>query len=570
MSTGTRPPSSCSPSAFTGFLQAMNDNLPGLLDDIDTEFLHDFRVAVRRTRSTLKLGRPALPDEMRSRWEPEFKWLGDLTTPVRDLDVYELDLPTMGGLAGRGRRRGPRAVRDAPAPPPVGAAPRAGARAAVGPVRAAAVGVGRGARRRWPSRRAADGASRCPPVELAGRGISRAARRVIRNGTAVTADSPAEDLHTLRKRCKELRYALEVFAPVIAKARPQARGRRPQGPAGRPRPVPGHRGAAARAARVRRGDDGRRDARPQAVLAMGELIGHLDAEQDRARAEFDASFARFARPASSARLRPAREVDDEGPRVLQHQGRCREDVDRGEPGLPGRARGTAHAAVGPRPAGRRHVPVPGPAPGQGRRARPGDPEAPDRGGAEGDRLRRAGPAAGRLQLSQHGPRARRHQEAHAAAAASCCRSVADDYDVVFLDCPPSVSLVSENVLRGLGHPARAADPGDPVAADVRPADPVRGRLGGSPARGGGVLLDGRHAASACTATSSRRSRATAPGWRRPSSRRCRSSSRWPSTGRPCRPSRRPAARRAATSSCGRRCVPHDQARGPGRRRSPLA
>ena len=43
------------------FLSAMRDNLPGLLDDVDTEFLHDFRVAVRRTRSTLKLGRPVLP-----------------------------------------------------------------------------------------------------------------------------------------------------------------------------------------------------------------------------------------------------------------------------------------------------------------------------------------------------------------------------------------------------------------------------------------------------------------------------------------------------------------------------
>ena len=38
------------------------------------------------------------------------------------------------------------------------------------------------------------------------------------------------------------------------------------------------------------------------LLAMGELIGHLDAEQDRAREEFDASFARFSRPASIARL----------------------------------------------------------------------------------------------------------------------------------------------------------------------------------------------------------------------------------------------------------------------------
>jgi len=34
------------------------------------------------------------------------------------------------------------------------------------------------------------------------------------------------------------------------------------------------------------------------VLAMGELIGHLDVEQDRARRQFDAAFARFERPSS--------------------------------------------------------------------------------------------------------------------------------------------------------------------------------------------------------------------------------------------------------------------------------
>ena len=66
----------------------MRDNLPGTIGDVDTEFLHDVRVAVRRTRSLLKLGRPALPAHVREAWEPQFKWLGDLTTPVRDLDVY--------------------------------------------------------------------------------------------------------------------------------------------------------------------------------------------------------------------------------------------------------------------------------------------------------------------------------------------------------------------------------------------------------------------------------------------------------------------------------------------------
>jgi hypothetical protein len=35
------------------------------------------------------------------------------------------------------------------------------------------------------------------------RSISRAYRRVVRGGVAITTDSPATDLHALRKRCKE-------------------------------------------------------------------------------------------------------------------------------------------------------------------------------------------------------------------------------------------------------------------------------------------------------------------------------------------------------------------------------
>jgi CHAD domain-containing protein len=72
---------------LTEFLQEVRDNLPGTIADVDTEFLHDVRVAVRRTRSVLKLGRSAFPAHVREVWEPQFKWLGELSTPVRDLDV---------------------------------------------------------------------------------------------------------------------------------------------------------------------------------------------------------------------------------------------------------------------------------------------------------------------------------------------------------------------------------------------------------------------------------------------------------------------------------------------------
>jgi len=279
------------------FLSEMQRNLPGLLADIDTEFLHDFRVAVRRTRATLKLGRPVLPPELRSRWEPAFKWLGDLTTPVRDLDVYELDLPAMAGWL--------QAAEPADLEPFA-----AHLRSRRDVERRTLVRGLRSARfdrlvTQW-RQALADLASTAEPeplsaVALAEPSIARAFRRVARDGAVISAESAPEDLHTLRKRCKELRYALEVFAPVIDKdARKQAVGdlKGLQDVLGRFQDSEVQRQSLKEYAEQMMAHG----TPAGAVLAMGELTGHLDAEQHRARREFDAAFARFVRPASTRRM----------------------------------------------------------------------------------------------------------------------------------------------------------------------------------------------------------------------------------------------------------------------------
>jgi CHAD domain-containing protein len=282
-----------------GFLATMRENLPGLLDGVDTEFLHDFRVAVRRTRSTLKLGRPALPDEMRRRWEPAFKWLGDLTTPVRDLDVYELDLPTMAGWLvaadaadlkafathlRRRRRTQRRAL--------VRGLRSARFERLVTEWEQALAQLGDTSQR---------GQGHPSAGELADSSISRAYGRVARGGAAISGDSPAEDLHGLRKRCKELRYALEVFAPVIDDA-PRKRAvadlKSLQDVLGRFQDSEVQRHALREFAEEMVADG----TATGAVLAMGELIGHLDAEQDRARHEFDSAFTHFTRASSHQRM----------------------------------------------------------------------------------------------------------------------------------------------------------------------------------------------------------------------------------------------------------------------------
>jgi CHAD domain-containing protein len=76
-------------AALLGILVA---NEPGLRANLDTEFLHDFRVAVRRTRSLLgQIRRVFLPDVVRH-FSTEFSWVGRLTGRPRDMDVLVLAL----------------------------------------------------------------------------------------------------------------------------------------------------------------------------------------------------------------------------------------------------------------------------------------------------------------------------------------------------------------------------------------------------------------------------------------------------------------------------------------------
>lgn len=71
-------------------LQTMQMNEQGICSDIDTEFLHDFRVSVRRTRSLLANAKAIFPAKTLQDMAGEFSWLGGITSPLRDDDVWLL------------------------------------------------------------------------------------------------------------------------------------------------------------------------------------------------------------------------------------------------------------------------------------------------------------------------------------------------------------------------------------------------------------------------------------------------------------------------------------------------
>ncbi|MDH3871676.1 MAG: CHAD domain-containing protein, partial [Gammaproteobacteria bacterium] len=72
-------------------LDIMLKNEAGTRVGTDTEFLHDFRVAIRRTRSALTQIKAVFTKRIVERYKAEFAWLGRQTSPSRDLDVYLLN-----------------------------------------------------------------------------------------------------------------------------------------------------------------------------------------------------------------------------------------------------------------------------------------------------------------------------------------------------------------------------------------------------------------------------------------------------------------------------------------------
>ncbi len=131
-----------------------------------------------------------------------------------------------GARPRRGEAGRPRAVPRLPGAAAAQGVPRAQPRAALGAVRrrscrSGGSGSPRSGRMRRSRARAAATVPDSSPATPRGRracsprsGPGWPSRRSRRRGAAITPDTPAEALHDLRKRCKELRYALEFFAPL--------------------------------------------------------------------------------------------------------------------------------------------------------------------------------------------------------------------------------------------------------------------------------------------------------------------------------------------------------------------
>ncbi len=270
-------------------------NEEGTRRDLDSEFLHDFRVAIRRTRSALSQIREVYPAQDVERFKVGFRWLFLETGPTRDLDVYLLKMEVYKeGL--------PEEIR-ADLDPLQKFLERKQKLAHAGLVTVLDSERYRRLVEEWrafltetPAGSLLARNAERPVRELASERIWEIYRRMVKRGRAIGDDTAAAVLHDVRIRGKKLRYLLEFFRSLYSEeaiGRLVAELKRLQDNLGdfndyqvQSRSLQGFAAEMA--------EEGSAPVRTQ--LAMGRLLAHLDGGQAAERSRFAKRFQRFASP----------------------------------------------------------------------------------------------------------------------------------------------------------------------------------------------------------------------------------------------------------------------------------
>jgi CHAD domain-containing protein len=188
-------------------------NVPGIMDDLDTEFLHDYRICLRKIRSMLSLVKDVYPPDGTRRMR---QILGDLarqTNRLRDLDVYLLARSEYLGLLPPDLRPPLEGMFD-----DFSAEREREVRRTISKMR------GQSNRRclRKLEDYFSEGTSHKPssaadlPVgPLVFRCIYKRYRKIRKIAAEIGAETPDELVHQLRIECKKLRYLMEFFSELI-------------------------------------------------------------------------------------------------------------------------------------------------------------------------------------------------------------------------------------------------------------------------------------------------------------------------------------------------------------------
>ena len=275
-------------------LAVIADNVDGAIAGEDDEYLHQLRIAVRRSRTVQRQLAGVFPPEELPGFRSDFRWLQQATGPARDLDVYITEFGSLTELLPERLRPDLDPLR------PVLLHSRMTARADM--ERALRSARTTQLLEDWDrlleslvELQLEDRPGAAESIgHAAGARIRKVYKRIVAMGRGIDPASPAEAYHELRKKAKELRYLLELFgvklfdeehvAPMVRalKALQDVLGRHQD----REVQMAMLHSIADEVALLSGGG--------RACLAMGGLIERLSLDEAAARSEFAERFGEFA------------------------------------------------------------------------------------------------------------------------------------------------------------------------------------------------------------------------------------------------------------------------------------
>lgn len=171
---------------------------PGIIGDQGPDFLHDYRVALRKKRSFLSVAKKYLDVDSLTDHIGFLRDIGRRCAPLRDADVHLMQVGSLGGqLEERIRSERDQLLADFRA---FLLSPEYDTRMA-----------------NWIARIESGSlaSTDLSSHDAAQAILTRCADRVVQRGTVLRPDDPATRYHRLRIDCKKLRYGMEIFADLF-------------------------------------------------------------------------------------------------------------------------------------------------------------------------------------------------------------------------------------------------------------------------------------------------------------------------------------------------------------------
>ena len=281
-------------AVLRALLDVVGENLEGAVAGADPEYLHQLRVAVRRSRTVQRQFHGAFPALELAGFRAEFRWLQRATGTARDLDVHLEDFASLRKLLNGEQRDDLAPLRTV----------LQDDRSRAGTQLSAVLRSRRLQELFEDWERLLESLVELPLEDrpdarrsigsFTGERVTKVYKRIVKMGRAIDDNSPAADYHEVRKKGKELRYLLELFAvhlfpeeavdPLIASLKEM------QDVLGRHQ----DREVQQETVRERVTAVGALPGGAAACMAMGVLTDRLAEDEQAARDAFRETFARFA------------------------------------------------------------------------------------------------------------------------------------------------------------------------------------------------------------------------------------------------------------------------------------